>query len=73
MCAGAFAGVVMLAAMPTVPAFAQAASKADDAKKKLESKRNELQDVQKRTQSLQSDVLEFLGRIHERDLVVVEQ
>jgi hypothetical protein len=24
-------------------------------------------------QSLQSDVLEFLGRIHERDLVVVEQ
>jgi murein hydrolase activator len=56
VCAGTFAGVVMLAAMPTVPAVAQAPSKADDVKKKLESKRNELQDVQKRTQSLQSDV-----------------
>jgi septal ring factor EnvC (AmiA/AmiB activator) len=56
VCAGALAGVVMLAAMPTVPALAQANPKADDAKKKLETKRNELQDVQKRTQSLQSDV-----------------
>ena len=34
----------------------RAPSKADDAKKKLEGKRNELQDVQKRKQTLQTDV-----------------
>jgi septal ring factor EnvC (AmiA/AmiB activator) len=38
------------------PALAQAPSKAEDAKKKLEGKRNELQDVQKRAKSLESDV-----------------
>ena len=38
------------------PALAQSPSKNDDARKKLEGKRNELQDVQKRTQSLESDV-----------------
>ena len=38
------------------PALAQSPSKNEDAKKKLEGKRNELQDVQKRTQSLESDV-----------------
>ena len=40
------------------PALAQAPapSKAEDAKKKLEGKRNELQDVEKRKQSLETDV-----------------
>ena len=38
------------------PALAQSPSKTEDAKKKLEGKRNELQDVQKRTQSLETDV-----------------
>ena len=39
------------------PALAQSPGrKTEDAKKKLEGKRNELQDVQKRTQSLESDV-----------------
>ena len=46
--AGAFAGVALLAGVPTAPALAQDPAKTDDAKKKLESKRNELQDVQKR-------------------------
>ncbi len=38
------------------PALAQSPSKNEDAKKKLEGKRNELLDVQKRTQSLETDV-----------------
>ena len=54
--AGAFAGVALLAGVPTAPALAQDPAKTDDAKKKLESKRNELQDVQKRTQALEGDV-----------------
>jgi len=38
------------------PALAQTPSKNEDARKKLEGKRNELQDVQKRALSLESDV-----------------
>ena len=60
VCAGAFAGVAMLAGLPPAPVLAQAPaqapSKAEDAKKKLEGKRNELQDVEKRKQSLETDV-----------------
>ncbi|KAB2937583.1 MAG: peptidoglycan DD-metalloendopeptidase family protein [Hyphomicrobium sp.] len=46
----------MLVLAPSAWVFAQTPSNADDAKKKLESKRNELQDVEKKTKSLQSDV-----------------
>jgi septal ring factor EnvC (AmiA/AmiB activator) len=50
----------MLLALPVsmcvAPALAQSPSKDEDARKKLEGKRNELQDVQKRAQSLESDV-----------------
>ena len=56
VCAGAFAGVALLAAAPALPARAQTPSKPDEVKKTLESKRDELEKVQKRTQALQSDV-----------------
>jgi murein hydrolase activator len=42
--------------MSGAPALAQSPPKNEDARKKLEGKRNELQDVQKRTRSLESDV-----------------
>jgi septal ring factor EnvC (AmiA/AmiB activator) len=56
VCAGALAGVALLAVAPSPPALAQTPSKPDDVKKTLESKRNELEKVQKRTQTLQTDV-----------------
>lgn len=46
----------MLALAPPAWVFAQTPANSDDAKKKLESKRNELEDVEKKTKSLQSDV-----------------
>ena len=59
-CAGAIASVAMLGALAIstcgAPALAQTPSKTEDAKRKLEGKRNELQDVQKRAKSLESDV-----------------
>jgi septal ring factor EnvC (AmiA/AmiB activator) len=56
VCAGALAGVALLAVAPSLPTRAQTPSKPDDVKKTLESKRDELEKVQKRTQALQTDV-----------------
>lgn len=56
VCAGALAGVALLATAPALPARAQTPAKPDEVKKTLESKRDELEKVQKRTQALQSDV-----------------
>lgn len=54
--AGALAGVALLAVTAPAPALAESPPAADVAKQKLETKRNELENVQKRTQTLQSDV-----------------
>ncbi|MFA5898587.1 MAG: peptidoglycan DD-metalloendopeptidase family protein [Hyphomicrobium sp.] len=54
--AGAFAGVAVLATASVAPAFAQSATNPEEAKKKLESKRSELENVEKKTKSLQTDV-----------------
>ncbi len=54
---GALTGIAMLAMAPYASVRAQATSKVDDAKQKLESKRNELESVKQKTQSLESDVV----------------
>ncbi len=55
--AGALAGVAMLTLAAAGPLIAQnSPPTADEAKKKLESKRNELQNVEQKTKSLQTDV-----------------
>lgn len=54
--AGPLAGVATLALAPAALVHAQAPKDADEVKKKLESKRNELDDVEKKTKSLQTDV-----------------
>ncbi len=46
----------MLALAPAAPVYAQAPKNADEAKKKLETKRGELEEVQRKTKSLESDV-----------------
>jgi septal ring factor EnvC (AmiA/AmiB activator) len=53
--AGAIAGVAV-ALVAAGPVIAQSASKSDEARQKLETKRNELQDVEQKTKTLQSDV-----------------
>jgi septal ring factor EnvC (AmiA/AmiB activator) len=54
--AGALAGLALLAGVSAGRVAAQAPTNADEAKKKLESKRNELQDVEQKTKTLQTDV-----------------
>jgi septal ring factor EnvC (AmiA/AmiB activator) len=54
--AGALAGLALLAVVSAGRVAAQAPTNADEAKKKLESKRNELQDVEQKTKTLQTDV-----------------
>jgi septal ring factor EnvC (AmiA/AmiB activator) len=54
--AGALAGLALLAFVPAARVAAQTPTTADEAKKKLESKRNELQDVEQKTKTLQTDV-----------------
>lgn len=50
---------------PATPARAQSGTDADEAKKKLESRRNELENVEKKAKSLESDVVD-LGAERER-------
>jgi septal ring factor EnvC (AmiA/AmiB activator) len=54
--AGALAGFALLALVPAGRVAAQTPNTADEAKKKLESKRNELKDVEQKTKTLQTDV-----------------
>lgn len=54
--AGPLAGVATVALAPGAPVRAEAPKDASDAKKKLETKRNELDDVEKKAKSLQTDV-----------------
>jgi septal ring factor EnvC (AmiA/AmiB activator) len=51
-----FAGVTTLALAPATLVHAQAPKDADDAKKRLESKRNELESAKQRTKTLETDV-----------------
>jgi len=54
--AGALAGVAVLGIAAVGPGRAETPANADDAKRRLENKRSELEDVQKKTTSLQNDV-----------------
>jgi septal ring factor EnvC (AmiA/AmiB activator) len=54
--AGPLAGVATLALAPAASVRAETPKEADEAKKKLETKRNELENVEKKAKSLQTDV-----------------
>ncbi|CAN1723387.1 murein hydrolase activator [Hyphomicrobium sp. 1Nfss2.1] len=59
LAAGIPVGIATVALLPSAPAFAQAPNEAENAKRRLETKRSELEDVQKRTKSLETDVDEL--------------
>ena len=54
--AGALAGIAAVTLVTAGDIAAQSPAASEDAKKKLETKRNELQDVEQKTKTLQSDV-----------------
>jgi murein hydrolase activator len=57
--AGPVAGIAALALAPATLVHAQAPKDADEAKKRLESKRNELESAKQRTKSLETDVTDI--------------